>query len=198
VTAGVNLGGRRPDRAAAILEERDAYAEQLDRAAAGFPTYEVPAFVAERFPGFRPEDPGTWPEPDRCTDGRPWGHDAYSPGGTLGANLDYRWQRYLAAADAVASSPAGRVPRWTQRDLGCRNRWRDEESRLCGTHVKQWREAIEHARKRLRRNARELEHLDLAKQLAAYGIEADGFSDSVRLQADAVRGLLQLLAERST
>jgi hypothetical protein len=64
---------------------------------------------------------------------------------------------------------------------------------LCGTHDKPWREGIESARRRVLRNAREEEHRDLARQLGAYGIEADGFPDSVRLQPDAVRGLLRLL-----
>lgn len=181
------------DEQVAGLRVRDLYAaEVVARAASGFPSYEVPAFVAERFPGFRPEDPSTWPEPDRCTDGRPYGFDAYEPGGILGRDPSDRWQRYLAALDGVPSA------RRRSRDLGCRNRWKHEDSRLCGTHDKPWRDGIENARRRLARNARELEHLDLAKQLGAYGIVADGTSDSVRLQADAVRDLLRLLAERSS
>jgi hypothetical protein len=179
------------DRVAARLRERDLYAAEVVANSSGFPTYEVPAFVAERFPAFRPEDPSTWPEPDRCTDGRPYGFDAY------GQTRADRWQRYLAALDAVAAS-TGRPPTWTQRDLGCRNRWKHDDSRLCGTHDKPWRDSVRQAEARLRRNARELEHLDLAKQLAAHGIVADGTSDSVRLQADAVRDLLRLLGEASS
>lgn len=167
-------------------EVRRELDEERIAQARGLPTYEVPAFVAERFPAFDPQDPSTWPEPDRCTNGRPWGHDAYSystPGAQEWAD---RWTRYLASIDRPPN-------RYAVADR-CRNRWKDEESRLCGTHVKPWREGIETARKRLARNARELEHLDLARQIAAYGIEADGFSDSVRLQADAVRALLCILA----
>lgn len=163
-------------------------------AAAGFPTYEVPAFVRDRFPSFDPGDPATWPEPDRCTDGRPYGHDAYAPGGALGTNLDYRWQRYLAALDA-GPRPAGTRRSFVDRDRGCRNRWKHDDSRLCGTHDRPWRDAIQSARRRVERNVRELKHLDLAKRLAAHGIEADGFADSVHLQADAVEELLVVLDE---
>jgi hypothetical protein len=196
VTAGeVNLGPARvglDERTRARIEERDAYAAEVERAASGFPTYEVPAFVADRFPEFRPEDPETWPEPDRCTDGRPYGFSAYEYSGSA-KGVEDRWRRYLAALDA-GPRPAGARRSFVDRDKGCRNRWKHEDSRLCGTHDRPWRDAVFAARKRLARNARELEHLDLARQLSAYGIEADGFSDSVRLQADAVRALLVMLA----
>jgi hypothetical protein len=181
------------ERTAARIRERDLYAAEVERAASGFPTYEVPGFVAERFPEFRPADPSSWPEPDRCTEGRPWGHDAYPSSGASNY-ADGRWRRYLAAVDA-SPRPKGARASFVERDKGCRNRWKHEDSRLCGTHDKPWRDALFAARKRLERNARELEHLDLAKRLGAYGIEADGFSDSIRLQADAVRDLLRILAE---
>lgn len=144
-----------------------------------FPTYEVPALVLERYPEFRPEDPSTWPEPDRCTEGRPWGHDSYAPGGVLGSDLAYRWQQYLAGG--VSSRP-------------CRNRWRSEEYRLCGTHLAPFVRSLIDAGRRDRARQREEQHLDLAKRLAAHGIEAEGRATGVVLQAPAVETLLQRLA----
>jgi hypothetical protein len=195
VTAGeLNLGPARLSEADRIEARREADEETV-REAASFPVYELPAFVRDRYPNLDLADPSTWPEPDRCTDGRPYGFQAY--GGLVDRTdragiVEDRWRRYLAALDSSSSD------RWTRHDLGCRNRWRHEDSRLCGTHDKPWREAIANARRRAARNARELAHRDLAKQLGAYGIVADGFPDSVRLQADAVRDLLRLLAERSS
>jgi hypothetical protein len=142
-----------------------------------FPTYEVPAFVAERFPGFDPADPSTWPEPEKCTEGRPWGHDAY---GSVWGTPAGRWELYLGKGS-------------TRK---CRNRWRDERYRLCGTHLAPFmRDVIDSARRERARQRIE-QHLDLAKRLGAYGIEADGSrSSGVLLSADAVEALLGLLAE---
>jgi hypothetical protein len=145
-----------------------------------FPTYEVPALVARRFPGFDPADPSTWPEPDRCTEGRPWGHNAY--GDTLGnrspAAVENRWRTYLDG-----------------RARPCRNRWRSEEYRLCGTHLAPFhRYRMDDARRVAARQRTEL-NLDLAKRLAVHGIEADGNRASgVLLQVEAVEELLDRLA----
>jgi hypothetical protein len=189
------------ERVARVLRERDLNAAEVERAAQGFPAQEVPEFVRERFPEFDPANPATWPEPDRCTDGRPYGFSSYSYGGFRSATeTEDRWRRYLRAldADAVATAAGTRRPRLSLVERGCRNRWKYEDSRLCGTHDRPWRDGVENARKRLARNARELEHLDLARQLGAYGIVADAQSDSVRLGADAVRELLRLLAGASS
>lgn len=166
---------RQTERVAAMIEARDEHAEQVVATAASFPVYEVPAEVLDRFPGFDPANPETWPEPDRCTEGRPWGHDAY---GSTGRDLARRWENYLRRPALLRS---------------CRNRWRDAETHLCGTHLRPYREAVERARRRVRVNERTLQHLDLAKRLGAYGIVADGQASGVLLQADAVEGLLRLL-----
>lgn len=147
-----------------------------------FPALPVPAFVAERFPGFDPTDPSTWPEPDRCTDGRPWGLSTYEPSGVLGSNVDYRWQQYLDAVDA-GKRPYG----------ACRNRWRDERYRMCGTHLNPYLDAVFRAERRKRAEASRLRHVELAKRLDEYGIVADGHATGVLLQADAVEGVLRLL-----
>lgn len=154
----------------------------------GFPVYEVPAIARERFPAFDPADPATWPEPDRCTEGRPWGLSTYEPSGVLGGNVEYRWQRYLAALDAPPS-------RHRSSNLGCRNRWRSEEYRLCGTHLNPYLDRVIREDRRRRTEERRLQHVDLAKQLGAYGIVADGVASGVVLQADAVEALLRILAE---
>lgn len=151
-------------------------------APAAFPSYEVPAFVLERFPGFDPADPSTWPEPDRCTDGRPWGLSSYPASGVLGSNVEYRWQQYLAAVD-TGKRPYG----------ACRNRWKDERYRLCGTHLNPYLDAVIREERRRRAEERRLQHVDLAKRLAAHGIVADGQVSGVLLQADAVEGVLRLL-----
>lgn len=173
-----------PERVAELRAAQAEVDSEVLTAAASFPTYEVPAFVTERFPRFDPADPSTWPEPDRCTDGLPWGHTAYSYGPTGPPAIEDRWRQYLAALASERRPPGI-----------CRNRWKDPEARLCGTHVKPWREAIERSRRRSETRARELRHLDLARQLAAYGIEGDGIAHGVLLRADAVEGLLRILAE---
>lgn len=171
------LGGYGLPAARAQQAEREEHEHDSEQLAAGvvvFPTYEVPPFVAERFPRFDPADPSTWPEPDKCTEGRPWGIEPY--GASLGDPVR-RWENYL-------------------RRFGrpCRNRWKDPETRLCGTHVKPYRETLDRDRRRARANARLLRHLDLAKRLGVHGIVADGQASGVLLQADAVEDLLRLLA----
>lgn len=180
---------RDEDRAAARAEVDRETIEQ----AASFPTYEVPEFVLARFPTFDPSDPQTWPEPDRCTDGRPWGHNAYSWGGatTRPGYHEDRWRRYLAAVNREASCVRS-VSR--SRDLGCRNRWKHDDSRLCGVHDRPWRDSIAQARRAERRRQRVEENLDLARRLGEHGIEADGSSPTgVVLAPDAVRTLLDRL-----
>lgn len=184
---------RSPERVAAMVEARNEHAREVAASAHRFPVYELPEFVRERFPDLDLADPSTWPEPDRCTDGRPYGFDAYGVSGIANGAED-QWRRYLAALDA-GPRPARARRSFVDRDKGCRNRWRYDDSRLCGTHDRPWRESIEAARRRVARNAREQEHRDLARQLAAHGIVADGYADSVRLQADAVRDLLRILDE---
>ncbi len=66
---------------------------------------------------------------------------------------------------------------------------------MCGTHDKPWRDALFAARRRLERNARELEYLDLGKRLAAHGIEGDAGPHGILLRVDAVEGLLRLLGD---
>lgn len=179
---------RDPGRVAAMIEARDEHAREVVATESTFPVHELPAFVLERFPALILSDPETWPEPDACTDGRPWGHSAY--GSDLAPRyIEDRWRRWLAAFDA--GTPRSR---WQRRELGCRNRWRDEEARLCGTHVKPYRDRINDARRRLRVEERRLRHVDLAKRLAAHGIVADGHPSGVLLQADAVEDVLRLLA----
>lgn len=161
-------------------------------APSAFPTYAVPPFVLERFPGFDPADPSTWPEPEKCTEGRPWGLSVYDSGGSIGSNVEYRWQQYLRALDAP-SSPSGRATRSIA--AGCRNRWKDERYRLCGTHLNPYVDGVIRAERRRSAEERRLRHVDLARQLGAYGIVADGQASGVLLQADAAEGLLRLLAE---
>lgn len=157
------------------LAARRRYAEETARG--GFPVYEVPPEVADRYPSFDPADPSTWPEPDRCTEGRPWGLDAY---GSVWGNVADRWHAYLAGQ--------------TMRNR-CRNRWKDDGLRLCGTHANAYRRMRAEAQRRAATYAREDEHADLAKRLTAYGIEADGRATGVVLTADAARDLLRILAE---
>jgi hypothetical protein len=169
-------------------------AAEVDRAASGFPTYEVPAFVAERFPGFRPEDPSTWPEPDRCTEGRPWGHSAYGViGAVTGAANGAEWRRYLAAVDA---GPRGVRTSWIDRDKGCRNRWKFEEYRLCGTHLRPFLDRLAEQDRAARVRASTERYLDLGKRLAAHGIEGEARAAGVLLREDAIEGLLRLLDDR--
>jgi hypothetical protein len=162
-------------RLAELRAAQDEVDAEVLSSSSTFPTYEVPAFVAERFPGFDPADPSTWPEPDRCTEGRPWGLDAYAAGDAAG-----RWRVYLAGQGTRNR---------------CRNRWKHERLRLCGTHANAYLRTQADAQRRAARHAREDEHADLAKRLGAYGIEADGRSTGVVLTADAVEELLRLLAE---
>lgn len=173
------MSAPRQDRVAAILEARDEHAREVVTEASSFPVYEVPDFVHVQFPGFDPTDPDTWPERDKCTDGRPWGHDAYSYGSS-GSGRDWSrlWEFYLQ-----------------RRGRLCRNRWKDPETRLCGTHVKPYREGVQRAAARLRRNARVEEHLDLARRLQErHEIEADGSSAAgVVINAENMRALLALL-----
>jgi hypothetical protein len=161
---------------------------------AAFPTYEVPAFVLERFPAFRPEDPSTWPEPDRCTEGRPWGHSAYAVTGSANGVED-RWRRYLRALDA-GPRPTGARRSFVDRDLGCRNRWRSEEYRLCGTHLRPFLDGLRERDRAARVRDSTERYLDLAKRLAVHGIEGDARAAGVLLRADAIEGLLRLLDDR--
>jgi hypothetical protein len=179
-------------------ESRREVIEETLAEARGLPTYEVPPFVLERYPEFRPDDPSTWPEPDRCTDGRPWGHNAYGLSGTLGSDPSYRWQRYLAAVDTIAAAPAGRVPTWTRRDLGCRNRWRDERYLLCGTHLRPFLDRIEDAARAARVRASTERYLALAHRFAAHGIEADGRAGGLVLRAESAEAILRLLDGRAS
>jgi hypothetical protein len=162
------------DRAADMMRERIDYARQLVETAGRFPVYEVPPFVAERFPRFDPADPQTWPEPDKCTEGRPWGIDAY---GSVWGSPAGRWESYLTGSRARA----------------CRNRWRDPELRLCGTHVNAYRQLLTDNERRIARYAREEQHRDLAQRLAAHGIEADSSAAGVFLLAPAAEELLRRL-----
>jgi hypothetical protein len=159
-----------------MIEERAAYAQQLAETAGRFPSYEVPPEVAARFPGFDPGDPRTWPEPEKCTEGRPWGIDAY---GSVWGDPGRRWQAYLT----------GPHPR------ACRNRWKDPVTHLCGTHLNAYRQVLRDNELRLARYAREEEHGALAKRLGElYSIEATGSVAGVILSADAARQVLDLLA----
>jgi hypothetical protein len=165
----------------AMTDARREYAEEEVKRYAGFPAHPLPGFVRERFPDLDLADPSTWPEPQKCTDGRPWGYNAYSFGFSSSAQVEDLWRSWLAG---------GRGAR------PCRNRWKYEDSHLCGVHDRPWRDGKIRAEKAARRYARIEEHLDLARQLTAYGIEADGSSNvGVVLTADAARELLRILAE---
>jgi hypothetical protein len=153
----------------------DAHREHAEEAATGgFPVYEVPPEVAERYPTFDPADPSTWPEPEKCTEGRPWGLDAY---GSVWGSPAYRWRQYLT---------------FPGRSHPCRSRWKRDDLRLCGTHANVYLRMQVDAQRKAAKYAREEEHRDLARQLAAYGIEADGRSTGVILTADAARKLLDV------
>jgi hypothetical protein len=176
-----------PDRVAELRAAQDEVDAEVLSSSSTFPTYEVPAFVADRFPEFDPADPSTWPEPDRCTDGRPWGHSAYEYGSGRNSPdaIADRWRSYLREVD---TPPAARF-----RRSACRNRWKHDDSRLCGVHDKPWRDARIRSVRRQAARARELRHLDLAKRLGAYGIVADGTPHAVTLTADAAEEVIRLL-----
>lgn len=175
--AGV-LNAHDPEATAGKVREQIAarreYAEETARG--GFPVYEIPPEVAERYPSFDPADPSTWPEPDRCTEGRPWGLDAY---GSVWGDAAARWRAYL-------SGP---------RPRACSNRWKRADLHLCGTHANAYLRTRDDATRRAAKYAREDENADLAKRLGAYGIEADGRSTGVVLTAESCRALLGILAE---
>jgi hypothetical protein len=161
-----------------------------------FPAYEVPSFVLDRYPRFDLTDPDTWPEPDKCTDGRPWGWSAYGGRITRREDADHRWRRYLDAVDRPR--PAGARRSFVDRDLGCRNRWKDERYRLCGTHLRPFLDRIADQQRADRVRASTEKHLALAHRLAAHGIESDARAYGVLLQANAVEGLLRLLSRPET
>jgi hypothetical protein len=163
-------------RARTMREERAAYSRRLVESAYRFPTYEVPPEVAERFPEFDPANPETWPEPGKCTEGRPWGLDAY---GNVWGDWPDRWRSYL-----------------TDRTIRnrCRNRWRSAETRLCGTHENSYRATVAHEAKRHRENTAYARHVDLAKRLDEHGIEATGTAAGVVLSGDTAEEVLELLA----
>jgi hypothetical protein len=175
--AGVLAANDPKATAAKVREQLDARREYVEETArGGFPVYEVPPEVAERFPGFDPADPSTWPEPDRCTEGRPWGLDAY---GSVWGDAAARWRVYL-------SGP---------RPRACSNRWKRADLRLCGTHANAYLRTQVDAQRRAAKYAREDEHANLARHLSAFGIEADGRATGVVLTATAARELLRILAE---
>lgn len=164
----------------AMTDARREYAEEDAKRYAGFPVHPLPGFVRERFPDLDLADPSTWPEPEKCTDGRPWGHNAYSYGHSSSAQVEDQWRAWLAG---------GRGAR------PCRNRSKYEDSHLCGVHDRPWRDGKTRAENAARRYRRIEDHLDLARQLGAHGIEADGSSNvGVVLRADAARDLLRRLA----
>jgi hypothetical protein len=163
------------ERAAAMIDDRLTFAREVVETVGRFPTYEVPEEVRVRYPTFDPGDPSTWPEPDRCTEGRPWGLDAY---GSVWGDAAARWRVYLSGVGARR----------------CRNRWKDPELRLCGTHVNAYRQLVTDNERRLARYAREEEHRALARDLhELHGIEADSSAAGVFLTAGAARALLELL-----
>jgi hypothetical protein len=188
----VNLGRKRAglhEDPEVVRQRRESAEGDLARLTS-WPVHPLPAFVRERLPDLDLDDPSTWPEPDRCTDGRPWGHNAYSFGYARESDLADRWRSWFAWRSATESGT-----RWSGTAKPCRNRWKYEESRLCGTHHRPWEDSVRRERQSARRYARIEQHLDLAKRLAAHGIEADGSSNTgVVLQADAVETLLQRLA----
>jgi hypothetical protein len=133
--------------------------------------------VRERFPDFRPDDPATWPEPDRCTDRAPFG-----PGDSV------RWVSYLhelARADAGQKVYVGR----------CRNRARTDH--LCGVHdnartrAKVAAERADALRARKQAAGRIVGHL--TDQLGPYGIALDVRSSGRVIGMDT--GSAQRLAE---
>jgi hypothetical protein len=166
------------DRVRVMREERAAYSRETVEQAYRFPVYDVPEFVRERFPEFDPADPSTWPEPGKCTEGRPWGLDAY---GSVWGDWPDRWRNYLTDR--------------TVRNR-CRNRWRSAETRLCGTHENAYRSTIAAEAKRHRQNLAYARHVDLAKRLdATWSIQATGTAAGVVLSGDTAEQLVALLNE---
>lgn len=168
MTAPRTAEQREVDRAEARAELR---AERL----AG-PPVEVPAEVREqvlaRWPQLDLADPSTWPEPDRCTEGRPWGPGAYSDG----ERSPHSWSLYLRGL--------GRV---------CRNRAKHDDH-LCGTHHRTRAARLLDDEKRDRREARRLRSVELARELCRLGVEATG-TGPVTLTHEAAE---QLIARLST
>lgn len=140
----------------------------------------LPPEARERFPDFRADDPSTWPEPDKCTEGRPWGLGAYSD-----ANGLRSWDSYLRGSDR-------------QR---CRNRARYDG--LCGTHYNVRHDRLSReARERAAREDGE-RALDLARRLAPHlaphGIALDATGRNLHLDlrsADRLADVLDALARR--
>lgn len=150
----------------------------------------VPRFVLDRWPGLDPMKPETTPEPDRCVTGRPWGMEPY---GGLYADTEphlyeQRWRRYLEWFDAGAKKG------WA---APCLRRATREPEHMCGNHSNSYRRQTAAAARHREVDAALDRNLDLAKQLVALGVTADGWSDTVRLPPEAAEDLIdRLTADR--
>lgn len=138
----------------------------------------LPAEARERFPDFDADDPSTWPEPDRCTDGAPFGPSAY--------RVYNRWESFLAQLD--------REQRNGRRDPGsprCRNAAKTDH--LCGTHdnVRRTRQA-EEERSRAAEERRQV-GTELARRVTAHGIPAENRGDAVLIHRADAELLLRVL-----
>jgi hypothetical protein len=141
----------------------------------------IPPEARARFPDLNLDDPATWPEPDRCTDGAPFGPSAY---GTGGIGSSSAWTHYLRNVDTEAAG--GKV--WNGR---CRNRGKFDH--LCGTHDKvRARRREEAERSRRAREAQE-RGLALAHRLDALGVECDARGAGVLLSEEQGNRLADLL-----
>lgn len=143
----------------------------------------IPAEARARFPDLNLDDPATWPEPARCTDGAPFGPSAY--GSTGGPSA---WQHYLRT---LGDEAAGRKV-WNGR---CRNRGRFDH--LCGTHDKVRARRREEAERSARIKAAAERGLAIAHELDRLGIESDARGAGVQLSEDQANRLAdRLTADR--
>lgn len=147
----------------------------------------VPDFVLARFPGLDPTRPETTPEPEKCVKGRPWGEEPHGALYVDTAREFYarRWENYLAWLDAGADPKKWGAP--------CRNRATREPEHMCGQHSNTYRTQRDQQDRARARQERLERNLDLAKQITALGVTADGWSDNIRLQPEAAEKLIDRL-----
>lgn len=137
----------------------------------------LPPDARARFPELNLDDPATWPEPDRCTDGAPFGPSAYGPG-----SISWDWYlRNLAQEEAGRRVTNGR----------CRNRGKFDH--LCGTHNKVRERRREEAERSARIRAAAERGLAIAHRLDALGVECDARGSGVQLSEEQATRLADLL-----
>jgi hypothetical protein len=143
----------------------------------------IPPKVRARFPDLNVDDPETWPEPHRCTDGAPFGPGAYGTHTSPTA-----WATYLHNLDEEAA----RRKVWNGR---CRNRAKVDH--LCGTHDKVRTRQREEARRSTAKRAAIERGLALAHRLGSLGVECDARGAGVLLSEEQATHLAdELFADR--